>query len=67
MLTVGSDAVYQESLNALVAYRQRVGNSHKGRFVQLYLGLKCYSEQIPSMWSGRYIGTDVLQTLLDDL
>lgn len=44
-----------------------VGGSFKGRFVQMFLAMKFFQNSIPSMYSGSFITTEVLQSLLDDL
>lgn len=67
MIPVTSQPLFQLSLQQLTLYKQAVGRRFKGRFIQLFLGLKFYQNQIPSMHSGRFISAEVLQILLDDL
>ena len=65
MINVASTRVYEAALRQLHAYKTQ--NGTLGRFVQLFLGLKFYGNQLPSMFSGQYVSTAVLQTMLDDL
>lgn len=60
-------AIFALSLTQLNAYKTQVGQAHKGRFVQIFLGLKLFQNTIPSMFSGQFVSTEVLQTALDDL
>jgi hypothetical protein len=63
-----SDALlYADSLNALRRYKQQVGRRHRGRFVQLFLALKFYQNQLPSMASRQFVPTEVLQGMIDEL
>jgi hypothetical protein len=66
MIPVNS-ILFQASLQELAKYKKSVGNTFKGRLIQLFLGLKFYQNQIPSMHSGRFISAEVIQILLDDL
>lgn len=66
MIDVTNPQCFRESLRQLNAYHRSVAG-HRGRFVQLFLGLKFFQDQLPSMFSNQRITTDVLQTLLDDL
>src|SRR5579864_1100843 len=67
MIDVTSRAVYQSALHELQQYRRPLGSMFRGRFVQLFLALKFYQNELPSMFSNQFVGTEVLQTLLDDL
>ena len=67
MIPVGNPALFQAALTCLTQHRQAVGPGFKGRFVQIFLGLKFFQNNIPSMYSGSFITTEVLQGLLDDL
>lgn len=67
MIPVSNPAFFQASLQQLNSYKRSVGNVFKGRFIQIFLGLKFYQNQIPSIHSGRFMAPEVLQTLLDDL
>jgi hypothetical protein len=55
--------VAREQLNAFRASQR----NYKGRFVQIFLALKFYQNELPSMYSGQYTPTEVIQTMLDDL
>lgn len=67
MIPVNDPALYAAALGQLSAYKRSFGRTYKGRFVQIFLGLKFYQNQLPSMHSGQFVPTAVLQTLLDDL
>lgn len=67
MLNVNSEQSYNAAIEALRMHKNELGNILKGRFVQIFFALKCFQNEIPSMWSGKYIATNVLQTLIDDL
>lgn len=60
--------IYLRSIELLSDYKLHAGGRrYKGRFVQIFLALKFYQSQIPSIHSGTYISSEVLQSLLDDL
>lgn len=67
MIPITNQNLYIEALTALSAHRGQIGRAFKGRFIQIFLGLKFYQNNIPSMYSGAFITTEVLQSLLDDL
>lgn len=67
MIPVNNQDLFDVSLQQLAHYKKSVGRSFKGRFIQLFLGLKFYQNQIPSVRSGAFISSQDLQTLLDDL
>ncbi|WP_313223266.1 DUF3883 domain-containing protein [Pseudoxanthomonas mexicana] len=67
MLSVTSAVLFDEALNCLVDHKRSVGSGFRGRFVQLFLGLKFFQNSVPSMYSGAFITTELLQSLLDDL
>lgn len=62
-----NESLYIYSLGLLSDHRKTAGAGFGGRFVQIFLGLKFYQESIPSIYSGRFIGSELLQSLLDDL
>lgn len=66
-MKVTDPAIFDSCLEALRDFRRGPGKHTKGRFTQMFLGLKYYQDELPSMHSGSFVGTDVLQTLLDDL
>ncbi|MFZ5556834.1 MAG: protein NO VEIN domain-containing protein [Pseudomonadota bacterium] len=66
MINVTS-ALFASSLKQLAAYKSSLGSDARGRFLQLFLGLKFYQNEVPSMFSGSFVSTEVVQTLLDDL
>jgi hypothetical protein len=67
MINVNDANLYQASCNELAGFRHRVGRRLRGRFIQLFLALKFYQDDIPSMFSNQFISSEVFQTLLDDL
>lgn len=67
MVTVTSSVLFADALAALVEHKKAVGVEFRGRFVQIFLGMKFFQNNIPSMYSGSFITTEVLQSLLDDL
>lgn len=67
MIPIGNPALFAEALACLTQHKQAVGNQFKGRFVQIFLGLKFFQNNIPSMYSGSFISTQLLQSLMDDL
>lgn len=67
MIDVTNNELYDAALRQLSLYRQSFSGNHKGRFIQLFLALKFYQNNLPSMFSGSFITTEVLQTMLDDL
>jgi hypothetical protein len=67
MLDVTGPASYDLALQVLADYKARIGRGHRGRFVQIFLALKFFQNELPSMFSGRFVSTGLLQTLLDDL
>jgi len=67
-LEVSNPNAFDASLKALRKFKSDAGGQrYKGRFVQIFLALKCFQSEVPSMYSGGYITTEVLQTLLDDI
>lgn len=67
MIDTKDNVLFDAAVGQLTLHRQTLGNAFKGRFTQIFLGLKFYQNQLPSMFSGTYVGTDILQTMLDDL
>ncbi|MEK2600046.1 DUF3883 domain-containing protein [Burkholderia arboris] len=67
MIPVTSGVLFAESLECLSSHKKAVGKSFKGRFTQIFLGLKFYQNDIPSMHSGRFVSPEIIQILLDDL
>lgn len=67
MLNVTDSGLYQIALEQLARYAADFGRSYKGRFVQIFLGLKFHQNNLPSMFSGAFVSTEVLQTMLDDV
>lgn len=67
MIPVTSTILFQDSLSCLADHKRNIGREFKGRFVQIFLGLKFYQNNMPSMYSGSFVTTEVLQSLLDDL
>lgn len=66
MIDVRNPLLFEAAAEQLGAYRRSLTN-YKGRFVQTFLALKFYQNELPSMYSGQYVSSGVLQSLLDDL
>ena len=67
MIEVGDPRLFTDALRLIEQHKANVGAPFRGRFVQLFLGLKFFQNVIPSIYSGSFVGTEVLQALLDDL
>jgi hypothetical protein len=71
MIVVGDPALYDSALSELrnyaLATRRLAGEAYKGRFVQIFLGMKFWQGTLPTTHSGQYISAGQLQQLLDDL
>src|SRR5438132_26230 len=59
--------LYDDSLLSLRRHKSSAGRQFKGRFIQIFLALKFFQNALPSMISGSFVSTEILQTLLDDL
>ena len=67
MIPVTDAAAYAVALDCLRDHKRAAGAAFKGRFIQIFLGLKFFQNSLPSMYSGSFVTTEVLQSLLDDL
>jgi Domain of unknown function (DUF3883) len=67
MIPISSAQLFSDALDCLAAHKRLVGRDFRGRFIQLFLGLKFFQNNVPSMYSGAFITTELLQSLLDDL
>lgn len=67
MVRTTSSVLFADALTCLSEHKRSVGGAFRGRFVQIFLGMKFFQNSIPSMYSGSFIATEVLQSLLDDL
>jgi len=67
MIDVTNVGAFNDALRELARFKSLVGGGFKGRFIQIFLALKFYQNQLPSMYSGQFVSSEVLQTLLDDL
>jgi hypothetical protein len=67
VIDVSDPALYRAALRALRQFRGESGREFRGRFIQVFLGMKFYQNQLPSMFSNQFVPTEILQTLLDDL
>ena len=67
MVPTTSGVLFADALACLAEHKRSVGGTFRGRFVQIFLGMKFFQNNIPSMYSGSFIATEVLQGLLDDL
>jgi len=64
---IDNQDAYRTSLELLKEHKRNIRGGFKGRFIQIFFGLKFFQNTIPSMFSGSYISSEVIQTLLDDL
>lgn len=67
MIPIANQALFATALAGLSAHKRDIGRAFKGRFIQIFLGLKFFQNSLPSMYSGSFVATEVLQGLLDDL
>lgn len=67
MIDTRDASLYDAALSELRAYKRSVGRGHRGRFTQIFLALKFYQNQLPSMSSGQFVSIELLQQMLDDL
>lgn len=67
MVPVTNGVLFADALACLAQHKRSTGAEFRGRFVQIFLGIKFFQNSIPSMYSGSFITTEVLQSLLDDL
>ncbi|WP_175738900.1 protein NO VEIN domain-containing protein [Burkholderia ambifaria] len=67
MIPVTQNEVFDIALDCLSSHKSAVGKSFKGRFTQIFLALKFYQNNIPSMHSGRFVSAEVIQMQLDAL
>ena len=67
MIPVNNQALYSEALACLKEHKRQDGRGFKGRFIQIFLGMKFFQNSIPSMYSGSFISTELFQLLLDDM
>jgi hypothetical protein len=68
MIDVSDPGSYQSAIAHLKEFKRfSGGRGYKGRFVQVFLGLKFYQDEIPSIYSGTFVSTEILQSFLDDL
>jgi hypothetical protein len=67
MIDLTNTGLYRDSLAELRRFKTQFGRSYLGRFVQLFLALKFFENGLPSMFSGQFVSTELLQTLIDDL
>src|ERR1017187_2078114 len=63
IITVTDGNAYRQALLELDTFKTEVGHQYRGRFVQIFLAMKFYQNELPSMFSNQYISTEVLQTL----
>jgi hypothetical protein len=67
MVPVTSSVLYADAIDCLVAHKRSFGRSYRGRFVQIFIGLKFFQNSIPSMYSGAFASSEVLESQLDEL
>lgn len=67
MIAVTEPTTYSTAIHCLKEHRSSIGTGFKGRFIQIFIGLKFFQNNIPSMFSGSFVTAEVLQSLLDDL
>src|SRR5580704_9207701 len=59
--------LFRAALRELQSYKADTGRGHHGRFIQIFLAMKCFQNVLPSMFSNQVVSSEVLQSLLDDL
>ena len=67
MIDTADAALYGAALAQLDAYKTQLGPNLRGRFVQIFLALKYHQNVLPTVQSGQFVSTEVLQTLIDDV
>lgn len=67
MVPVTSNVLYADAIDCLVAHKGSFGRRYRGRFVQIFLGMKFFQNGIPSMYSGAFAFSAVLESRLDEL
>lgn len=68
MIDVSNERPYKKATELLTEFRRGAGGRrYKGRFVQIFLGLKFFQPNIPTIHSGTFVTSEVLQSFLDDL
>lgn len=68
MISVGDARAYERATQLLSEFKRSAGGRrYKGRFVQIFLGLKFFQSVIPTIHSGTFVTSEVLQSFLDDL
>ncbi len=67
MIDVTDAALYGAALTELDTFKTQLGPTLRGRFVQIFLALKYHQHVLPSVQSGQFVSTEVLQSLIDDL
>lgn len=71
MIDPSQSTLYAAALEELRGYtaaaRAASGEGYRGRFVQLFLGLKYWQQGVPSARSGQYVLSSTLEGMLDDL
>lgn len=67
MIPVQNSVLFADAIACLQQHKREVGREFKGRFIQIFLGMKFFQNSIPSMYSGSFISPETLQSLFDDL
>lgn len=67
MVFVGNPVLFNDALAALSSHKRSIGGGFKGRFIQVFLGLKYFQNGLPTIFSGGFVTSEVLQSQLDDL
>jgi hypothetical protein len=71
MINAADPTLYAAALDQLRAFTVRCrtasGQPYRGRFVQIFLGLKFWQQSVPSARSGQYVSSSTLEGMLDDL
>lgn len=67
MIQINNATLFADALALLQEHKRAAGGDFKGRFTQIFLALKFFQNSIPSMYSGSFATTEVLQALFDDL
>lgn len=66
MIPVSDSRLFEVALEELSRHKLETSKL-RGRFAQIFFALKFYQNQLPSMFSGQFVSTELLQQMLDDL
>lgn len=67
MIDITNKDLYEASLKELQKYGNSVGRNFKGRLTQVFLALKFWRSEIPSIFSDQSVSALIIQKNIDDL